>query len=76
MSRMMLNIGQVVFVARISQFIEVNDWLIALVYPASNKVAADKTGSAGDEDCHGFSVAVSKMTAGPNGAGWVNHTLI
>jgi hypothetical protein len=40
-----LQVGQV---ARISQFIHIDDWLIACCQPVKDKIAADETGAAGD----------------------------
>jgi len=44
--------GQVLQIAGVGEFVEVDDQLIRLGQPVEHKIAANKTGAAGDEDTH------------------------
>ena len=50
--RIALQAGKVFEVAGVSEQVEVDDRLVALSQPVKHEVAADESGTAGDEDGH------------------------
>ena len=52
MPRLSLQWRQGFQITRVSQLVQINDWLIAASQPVQNEVGANKTGTAGDKNGH------------------------
>jgi hypothetical protein len=51
-ARIAVERGEVFAIARVGQCVEIDDRLITLRQPVENEIAADETGTAGDEKGH------------------------
>ena len=43
---------EILEIARVSEFVEVDDWLVTSTEPVENEITANKPGAAGHEDGH------------------------